>query len=214
MADLGDQGPITVWGRKDSSNVQKVVWCCDELGVGFERIDIGGRFGGNKESPYLRLNPNGLVPTIKDGDFILWESNSVVRYLTEKYGRGKLTCAAPEERANCNRWMDWQLTTVGPAMAPLFQGLVRTLPEKRDSAALENSRQKAARAWGILNDHLDGKPYVAGNEFTMGDIPLGVWVYRWFQLPVERPELSHLKAWYDRLCRRPGFQKHIMIPLS
>jgi glutathione S-transferase len=214
MADLGDQGPITVWGRKDSSNVQKVVWCCDELGVGFERIDIGGRFGGNKESPYLRLNPNGLVPTIKDGDFILWESNSVVRYLTEKYGRGKLTCAAPEERANCNRWMDWQLTTVGPAMAPLFQGLVRTPPEKRDSAALENSRQKAARAWGILNDYLDGKPYVAGNEFTMGDIPLGVWVYRWFQLPVERPELSHLKAWYDRLCRRPGFQKHIMIPLS
>jgi glutathione S-transferase len=211
---MADQGPITVWGRKDSSNVQKVVWCCDELGVGFERLDIGGKFGGNKESPYLKLNPNGLVPTIKDGDFVLWESNSVVRYLTEKYGRGKLTCATPEERANCNRWMDWQLTTVGPAMAPLFQGWVRISPEKRDPAALENGRVKAARGWGILNDYLDGKAYVAGKDFTMGDIPLGVWVYRWFRLPIERPELSHLRTWYDRLCERPGFQKHIMIPLS
>jgi glutathione S-transferase len=211
---MADQGPITVWGRKDSSNVQKVVWCCDELGLGFERLDIGGRFGGNKESPYLKLNPNGLVPTIKDGDFILWESNSIVRYLTEKYGRGKLTCATPEERANCNRWMDWQLTTVGPAMAPLFWGWIRTPAEKRDPAALENGRLKAAHAWRILNDYLEGKAYVAGKEFTMGDIPLGVWVYRWFHLPIERPELSQLNAWYQRLSDRPGFQKHIMIPLS
>ena len=205
---------IKIWGRRDSSNVQKVVWCCDELGVAFDRIDIGGRFGGNKEKPYLDLNPNGLVPTIEDGGFVLWESNSVMRYLVEKYGDGKLLPPTAEGRANANRWMDWQLTTLGPAITPVFWGLVRTQEEKRDSAAIQSGIEKTTRAWKILDDHLTKNAHVAGDAFTIGDIPLGVWAYRWFNLPIDRPKLDHLSAWYDRLCQRPAYQTHIMIPMT
>jgi glutathione S-transferase len=205
---------VKVWGRKDSSNVQKVVWCCDELGVAYERIDIGGSFGGNKEKPYLDMNPNGLVPTIEDGNFVLWESNSIVRYLVDKYGQGQLLSSTPEGRADSNRWMDWQLTTLGPAMVPIFVGLVRTPEEKRDQKAIENARQKAAKVWQIVDNQLAKNSYLAGDTLTIGDIPSGVWAYRWFNLPVQRPELVHLKAWYDRLCKRAPYQNRVMIPMT
>jgi glutathione S-transferase len=205
---------IKIWGRKDSSNVQKVLWCCDELGVAFERIDIGGRFGGNKEKPYLDLNPNGLVPTIEDGGLVLWESNSIVRYLVDKYGQGKLLPATPEGRANASRWMDWQLTTLGPAITPVFWGLVRTPEEKRDHAAIQSAIEKTTKAWQIFDNHLATNNYAAGGAFTIGDIPLGVWAYRWFQLPIQRPKLENLSAWYERLCKRQPFQTHIMIPMT
>ncbi len=205
---------VKIWGRKDSSNVQKVLWCCDELGVAFERIDIGGSFGGNKEKTYLDLNPNGLVPTIEDGGLVLWESNSIVRYLVDRYGEGQLISATPEGRADSNRWMDWQLTTMGSAMVPIFIGMVRTPEEKRDQTAIENARQKAAKAWKIVDDQLAKNSYLSGATFTMGDIPLGVWAYRWFNLSIRRPELMHLKAWYDRLCKRPPYQTRVMIPMT
>ncbi|MBI2359649.1 MAG: glutathione S-transferase family protein [Deltaproteobacteria bacterium] len=205
---------IKIWGRKDSSNVQKVLWCCGELGLAFERVDIGGRFGGNKDKPYLDLNPNGLVPTIEDGSFVLWESNSIVRYLVDKYGQGKLLPSNSEARASANRWMDWQLTTIGPAFSPLYVGLVRTPKEKRDPAALGEALRKTASAWQIAERYLEKAPYFAGPELSIGDIPLGVWAYRWFNLPVERPNLPRLSAWYGRLTERVAYQTHIMIPLT
>ncbi len=205
---------VKIWGRKDSSNVQKVLWCCDELGVAYERIDIGGSFGGNKEKPYLDRNPNGLVPTIEDGGFVLWESNSIVRYLVDRYGGDQLISTTPEGRADSSRWMDWQLTTMGPAMVPIFVGLVRTPEEKRDQTAIENARQKAAKAWQIVDDQLAKNSYLSGATFTIGDIPLGVWAYRWFNLSIRRPELMHLMAWYDRLCKRPPYQTRVMIPMT
>lgn len=205
---------VKIWGRKDSSNVQKVLWCCDELGVAYERIDIGGSFGGNKEKPYLDRNPNGLVPTIEDGGFVLWESNSIVRYLVDRYSGDHLISTTPEGRADSSRWMDWQLTTMGPAMVPIFVGLVRTPEEKRDQTAIENARQKAAKAWQIVDDQLAKNSYLSGATFTIGDIPLGVWAYRWFNLSIRRPELMHLKAWYDRLCKRPPYQTRVMIPMT
>jgi glutathione S-transferase len=205
---------IKIWGRKDSSNVQKVLWCSDELNVGYERVDIGGRFGGNKEKAYLDLNPNGLVPTVEDGGFILWESNSILRYLVEKYGGGQLLSSTLEGRACANRWMDWQLTTLGPAMVPIFRGLVRAPEEKRDLAAIETAVRKAGAVWRILDNQLAKGGYLAGDSFTIGDIPLGVWAYRWFNLPIQRPELKHLSAWYNRLCERTPYQRHIMIPLT
>lgn len=210
---MGGKSMIKIWGRRDSSNVQKVLWCCDELGVTFERIDIGGKFGGNKEKPYLDINPNGLVPTIEDGDFVLWESNSIMRYLVDKYGKGKLLPSTPEGRANVNRWMDWQLTTLGPAISPLFWALVRTPEEKRELTAIENALQKTSNAWEIVDNYLAKNSYVAGDAFTIGDIPLGVWAYRWFKLPIERPNLKNLSAWYERLCQRKPYQSHIMIPM-
>lgn len=205
---------IRIWGRNDSSNVQKVLWCCGELGVEFERIDIGGRFGGNKEKPYLNLNPNGLVPTIEDGSFVLWESNSIVRYLTDKYGPGKLLPNTPEGRANANRWMDWQLTTLGPAIVPLFWALLRTPEEKRDPAAVEEALKKSIRSWQMVDEHLANNRYLGGDSFSIGDIPVGVWAYRWFNMPVERPKLAQLSAWYEGLSKRTAFQTHIMIPLT
>jgi glutathione S-transferase len=205
---------IKIWGRKDSSNVQKVLWCCGELGVAFERVDIGGRFGGNKDKPYLDLNPNGLVPTIEDGSFVLWESNSVVRYLADKYGQGKLLPSTPEGRASANRWMDWQLTTLGPAFGPLFLGLIRTPKEKQDQAAIDDALKKTTKTWEIVELYLGRTPYLAGEAFSIGDIPLGIWAYRWFNLPIKRPELPQLGAWYERLTQRLAYQTHIMIPLA
>lgn len=205
---------ITIWGRRDSSNVQKVLWCCDELGLRFERIDVGGKFGGNKEKSYLDMNPNGLVPTIQDGDFTLWESNSIMRYLVDKYGQGKLLPETAEGRADANRWMDWQLSVLNPAIVPLFSALVRTAPEKRDADKIQAALQKTAASWRLVERHLQDRRYLAGEEFTIGDIPLGVWAHRWFSLPIERPPLANLQTWYQRLCERLPYQRHIMIPLT
>jgi glutathione S-transferase len=205
---------IKIWGRTDSSNVQKVLWCCGELDLAYERVDLGGKFGGNKERPYLELNPNGLVPTMQDDDFTLWESNSVMRYLVDKYGQGRLLPSTLEGRADANRWMDWQLTTLGPAIVPLFWSLIRTPPDKRDSNTVQSAMEKTTKAWQIVDRYLAGKGYIAGSALTLGDIPLGVWAYRWFNLPVDRPRLENVDAWYKRLCDRPAYQKHIMIPLT
>ena len=205
---------IKIWGRTDSSNVQKVLWCCGELGLAYDRVDFGGKFGGNKEKPYLEMNPNGLVPTFQDGDFILWESNSIMRYLVEKYGQGKLLPPTPQGRADANRWMDWQLTTLGPAIVPLFWSLVRTPEDNRDPNVVKSALEKSSNAWGIVDRYLGRKSYITGNDFSLGDIPLGVWAYRWFNLPVGRPQFDNIDAWYKRLCDRPPYQKHIMIPMT
>ena len=205
---------LKVWGRKDSSNVQKVVWCCDELGVPFERIDIAGTFGKNTEKPYIDLNPNGLVPTIEDEGFVLWESNSILRYLIEKYGRGRLLPVTMEGRASANRWMDWQLTAMNPFMVTLFQGLIRKSEAERDPAAIERAQHHAADRWKMVNDYLKEGPYLAGDTFSMGDIPLGVWAYRWYNLSIHRPQLPRVEQWYAALCKRPAYQTNIMIPLT
>ncbi|NIO08500.1 MAG: glutathione S-transferase [Deltaproteobacteria bacterium] len=205
---------LRVWGRRDSSNVQKVVWCCDEMGVPFERIDIGGAFGKNREKPYLDLNPNGQVPTIEDEGFVLWESNSILRYLNEKHGEGKLLPATIEGRANANRWMDWQLAAMNPFMVTIFQGLVRKSESDRDLSAIEMARQSAAEKWKIVDEYLEHSTYLGGDTFSMGDIPLGVWAYRWFNLSIERPPLPRVEQWYQRLCERPAYKKNIMIPLT
>jgi len=205
---------LKVWGRKDSSNVQKVVWCCDELGVLFERIDIAGAFGKNREKPYLDLNPNGLIPTIEDEGFVLWESNSILRYLIEKYGDGRLLPSTVEARAIANRWMDWQLTAMNPFMVTLFQGLIRKSGGERDLAAIERARQQAAEKWEMVDHYLSESRYLAGDTFSMGDIPLGVWAHRWLNLPIDRPQLPRVEQWYKRLSEREPYQKNIMIPLK
>ena len=205
---------IKIWGRTDSSNVQKVLWCCGELEIEFSRVDLGGKFGGNKDDSYLKMNPNGLVPTLEDGDFILWESNSIMRYLVEKYGQGKLLPTTPEGRANANRWMDWQLSAFNPAIVPLFWGLVRTPADKRDFQAIEKSLAKTSKAWQMVDDQLAKTRFLGGGDFSIGDIPLGVWAYRWFNLPVDRPKMNHVADWYERLKQRPPYQTHIMIPVT
>ena len=205
---------LVVWGRKNSVNVQKVLWCCEEMPLGYERIDAGMAFGVVNTPQYLRLNPNGLVPTIDDEGFVLWESNAIVRYLAAKHAAGSLW---PEDfalRADADRWMDWQLSTFWPAIRTLFMGLIRTPPDKRDPRALEESRGKTAEVLRVLDAHLATHEYIAGDKFTMGDIPLGCGVWRWMALPVERPALPNVQRWFDSLTQRPAYQKIVMHPLS
>jgi glutathione S-transferase len=160
------------------------------------------------------MNPNGLVPTLKDGDFVLWESNSIMRYLNAKYGQGKLLPSSPEGMAQANRWMDWQLSAFNSIIVPLFFATVRTPPDKRDAQVIQSAAEKTAKAWQIVDDHLAKTRFLGGNEFSLGDIPLGVWAYRWFNLPIDRPRQTHLENWYAELKQHNPYQTHIMIPLT
>ena len=205
---------LKILGRKNSSNVQKVIWACDEMNLLFEREDIGGPFGRNKDPEYLALNPNGTVPTIVEDSFALWESNAIVRYLAATHGLGTLCPKDARERAHADQWMDWQQTVVNPAVFPIFFNLVRLKPEARDMNAVKVAREKTVAALAILDKQLAKNGFVAGARFTMGDIPLGIATYRWFTLPIERENLPALKEWYDRLGERPAFRKNIMIGLS
>ena len=205
---------LVVWGRNNSVNVQKALWCCEEIGLEYSRIDAGLAFGVVNTPEYRKLNPNGVVPTIDDDGFVLWESNAVVRYLAAKHSEGRLWPRDVVTRANADRWMDWQTTTLWPALRPLFMGLVRTPAEKRDPRALEESRLKSAQVLSILEGYLGTRKFAAGEEFTMGDIPLGCAVWRWMALPIERPPLPNVRRWFDALAQRPAYRKAVMLPLT
>jgi glutathione S-transferase len=205
---------LKLWGRINSINVQKVLWALGELKLPCERTDAGMQFGVVNEPFYRKMNPNGRVPTIEDDGFVLWESNAIVRYLAAKHGAGSLWPNDLRQRADADRWMDWASTTVAPAITPVFWGLVRTPPEKRNMATIEADAEKTAQAFQVLEQALDGRDYVAGKTFTMGDIPLGTFVYRWYVLEVKRPALKNVEAYYQRLQQRPAYRQHVMTPLS
>ena len=208
---------IKIWGRNTSSNVQKAMWAVGELGLACERIDIGGAFGKNKEPNYLAMNPNGLVPTLEEEDgFLLWESNSIVRYLAGKHDKaGVLEPKDPKQRALASQWMDWQLSVVGPAIFHAFWGLIRTPPEKRDMAAIKTSQEKTTACMQIMDAQLAKTKFMAGDAFSYGDIPVGVMCYRYRELVPDRPATPHLDRWYDAISSRKPFQEHVgSIPLS
>jgi glutathione S-transferase len=205
---------IKIWGRKNSVNVQKVMWCCDELELPYERVDAGGEFGGTREPEYLAMNPTGLIPTIREDGFTMWESNTIVRYLAAKYGTGSLWPEDPTARALAEKWMDYQLGTVWVAFRAAFLGLVRTPPEKRDPDQIEASLESTAEALAILDAHLAREDYVAGADFTVGDVALGPTIYRWLNMEIERPEMPNLETWHDRLTTRPAYQKNVMVPFT
>ena len=206
---------LKVWGRKNSANVQKAMWAIGELGLAHERIDIAGAFGRNREPAYLGLNPNGLVPTLEDGELVLWESNTIVRYLASLHGKGTLEPADPKDRARASQWMDWQLSVLGPAIHATFWGLVRTPPESRDLAAIAASKTRTTAAIEILDAQLAKTAYVAGDAFSMGDIPVGIFGYRFHALVTERPPLPHFERWFAAISARPAFRDHVLsMPLD
>jgi glutathione S-transferase len=205
---------LKVWGRVNSINVQKVLWALEELRVPYERVDAGLAFGVVNEPFYVKMNPNSRVPTIDDDGFVLWVSNAIVRYLAGKHGAGSLCPSDPRARADSDRWMDWAANHIGPSITPVFWGLIRTPPDKRNMALIEAEAEKLGQIFGVLEQSLGDKAYVAGNDFTMGDIVVGVYVYRWYALAVKHPPLPRVEAYYERLKQRPPFQKHIMRPLS
>ena len=206
---------LTIYGRTNSVNVQKVLWCLAELELPYTRVDAGLEHGKNTEPWYLALNPNGRVPLLVDGSFALWESNTIVRYLAGKHGLGSVCPASPETRALAERWMDWQLSTLVGPVSEVFRNLVRRPPAERDAAAIERDTREANRAMALLDDHLKNRPYVAGDVFTMGDIPAGATAHRWLEIPdIERPPLEAVRAWRARLAARAGFRAHVQLPLS
>lgn len=205
---------LKIWGRKTSSNVQKVLWTCAELGVAFERVDWGGPFGGNKDPAYLALNPMGLVPTVEDGPLVIWESNTIMRYLCARHGGARLHPEDPALRTHVERWMDWQLAALTQPMAAMLMGYYRTPPEKRDPSALEAARLRAIDLWRIVEEQLGRGDHLAGSALTLADICVGIWAYRWHAYPIERPALPRLKAWCERLASVPGYAAHVAIPIQ
>jgi glutathione S-transferase len=206
---------LKIWGRNTSINVQKVMWAIGELGIPHERVDVGGAFGRTKEPFYLAMNPNSLVPTLEEDGFILWESNTIVRYLAAKYGAGTLEPGDLQERARASQWMDWMLTVCAPAIHGLFWGLIRTPPEQRNHKHIDESREKTTAAMKILDAQLARTAFVAGERFSMGDIPVGLIAYRYCKLVPERSGLDNFERWYRGLEQRPAFAQQILpVPFS
>ena len=205
---------LRIWGRSNSVNVQKALWCCEEMSLPYERVDAGGSFGVVNTQQYRHLNPNGLVPTIEEDGFVLWESNAIVRFLTARHSAGKLWPEDLNVRAEADKWMDWQNTTFWPTFRPLFWNLVRTQPDQRDADAMEESRLKTVEILGYLDAHLKNRQYIVGEALTMGDIPMGCGIWRWMGLPIERTELPNVQRWFDNLSNRPAYKKIVMLPLT
>jgi glutathione S-transferase len=210
------QGQLKIWGRANSVNVQKVLWCLAELDLPYERIDAGMAFGKNNEPAYLAMNPNGRVPTLVEGDFVLWESNSVMRYLAMAYGQGSsIYPGEPKRRAGVDRWLDWTLSTVQPVDRPVFWALVRTPPDKRDMAAIQKDVDAEAVVWRIADAQLASRRFIEGDDFTLADIALGAYARRWLGVEgVSKPKLTHLDRWFAQFATRPGFVKFIAPPMS
>ena len=205
---------LKILGRNNSVNVQKVLWCCDEVGAAFEREDFGGAFGRNNTPEYKSMNPTGLVPTLVDGKTILWESNTIVRYLAAKYSAGNLWPTDAAARATADKWMDFQVTSLVNALTPVFWGLIRTKPEDRNWDTINAARDKFSGYLAMVDHALGHAPYLGGQNFTMGDIPVGVMTFRWYALDIKREDYKNLKTWYDRISARPAFKKHMLLPLT
>jgi glutathione S-transferase len=202
---------LTIWGRINSHNVKKVVWLAEEMALAYDRRDVGGPFG--MDEAYRTLNPNALIPTIEDDGFVLWESNSILRYLAATHGGETFYPAAPQARASVERWMDWNFTWAD-AIRPIFFQLVRTESDKRDAALIERSVARAAALSAILDDVLGRQEWLSGDAFGIGDIPVAAYANTWFQLPVERPSRPNMERWYAALQDRAPFRDVVMIPLS
>ncbi|WP_158671059.1 glutathione S-transferase family protein [Bradyrhizobium guangdongense] len=207
---------LTIWGRANSVNVQKVLWCLTELGHSYERIDAGMQYGKTREAEYLAMNPNARIPTLVEGDFVLWESNSIMRYLCLAHGRGTpIYPDTPKQRAGVDRWLDWTLSTVQPVDRPVFWGIVRTAPAERDMVQVQRDADAAAEVWTIADRLLATRRFMEGDAFTLADIAIGSYARRWLGVEgISRPAQPHLTRWLAELGKRPGFAQHVAPPMS
>ncbi|ECG8258819.1 glutathione S-transferase family protein [Salmonella bongori] len=207
---------ITLWGRNNSTNVKKVLWTLEELELPYDQILAGGKFGVNQDSDYLAMNPNGLVPLLKDDEtnLLLWESNTIVRYLAAQYGQNRLWVDSPARRAEGEKWMDWANQTLSPAHRVILMGLVRTPPEKRDQAAIEAGIEKCDSLFALLDDALARQPWFSGENFGTGDIAIAPFVYNLLNVGLNWTPRPNLERWYQQLTERPAFRKVVMIPVT
>lgn len=200
---------LRVLGKASSINVRKVLWTCQELGLALEREDWGSGFRSTQEPAFLALNPNGLVPVLIDGERVLWESNTICRYLAGQEGRRDLLPQEPGARAAVEMWMDWQATDLNGAWRYVFMSRVRGHADYQDAASLAAAEREWNRLMGLLDAHLaQHGPYAAGAAFTLADVVLGLSLNRWLMTPFERPNYAALAAYQQRLLQRPGYVQH------
>ena len=205
---------LTLWGRQTSCNVQKVLWCLEELGQPYRHIEAGGDFGGLEEPAYRAMNPHGRVPTLKDGETVVWESDAILRYLAERYGQETLWAADPGARAGADQWICWTAAHLYRDWIDLFWRFVRTPPARHDKDLIARLKRNCEARYATLDHELAGRPYLAGLDFSLADIPAGMTLYRWFEMAIERTPLPHLEAWYRRLLQRPAYRKAVCLPFD
>ncbi|AJO77400.1 glutathione S-transferase family protein [Pseudomonas sp. MRSN 12121] len=206
---------LKIWGRKNSSNVRKALWCAEELGLAYEAVDAGGAFGVVDTPAYRAMNPNGRIPLIEDDGFVLWESNTIVRYLAARHAAG--TPWYPDDvqaRASAEKWMDWTTSTFAEPFRHLFWGVLRTPAEQQDWEKIGAALKTCGELLAVVDQALAERPYLSGDTVGMGDIPLGSFIYAWFEMPIERPPLANLQSWYQRLQQRPAYRKAVMTALT
>ncbi len=207
---------IKIWGRRNSINVMKAVWTAEELGLAYQRVDVGGPFGQLDGPAFGALNPNRKIPVLEEDGLILWESNTIVRYLAASRGDEGLLPANPARRALVEKWMDWVLTELNPPIGIMFIQMIRTAEGQRDLDAVRAACPVADDRWRLLDGILAHQPHVAGDGFTAADLVVGPFVHRWYHLPppVTRAELPHVRAYYERLRERPAYLAHCCLPLT
>lgn len=204
---------LQIWGRANSINVQKVMWTVGELGLEHVRHNVGGKAGGLDTPEFGAMNPHRTIPVIDDGGTIVWESGAIVRYLAARYGSGSLWPEDPAVRAVADQWAEWTHTTLQGAFLRLFQAVAKTPPQRQNVQRILNMSQRVAALYRRLDAHLADRPFIAGDSFTMGDIPAGATLYRFYAMDLPaRPDLPNLKAWHDRLREREAFRQHVEIP--
>lgn len=205
----------TIWGRRSSFNVQKVLWLAGELGLDYEHVPAGGAFGLLDTPAFLRMNPHGKVPVLRDGAATVWESHAILRYLAARDGDGAFWPADPAQRARADGWMDWAQTALQPAfLGGVFWGYYRTPEALRDDAAIARSVAATHACLRLLDDALAAQPYLGGGALGLADIPAGTALYRYFELDIPHPPLPNLSAWYERLQARPAYREHVMVPFA
>ncbi len=202
---------LKMWGHRGSSCCQKVLWCADELGLSIDLTETGGGHGGLGNPDYIARNPNRVVPTIDDGGFVMWESAAILLYLASAYGRGTLEPADPQARGEAYRWIVWQDTTLRPKLLPLNHSwIIVENPKYRHLDELEEKRKAMLPTWTILERHLAGRDFIAGKDFSMGDIPMGIMAYWWYRMPIDHFDLPNIEAWYARISDRGAFQRQVL----
>lgn len=205
----------TIWGRRSSFNVQKVLWLAGELGLAYEHIPAGGRFGLLDTPEFLRMNTHERVPLLRDGDTVVWESHAILRYLAARHGAGAFWPADPARRVRADGWMDWAQTALQPAfLSGVFWGYYRTPEAQRDPSAIARSLDATHACLRQLDAVLAAQPYLGGQALTLADIPAATTLYRYYELDIAHEPLAHVRAWYERLRERPAYREHVMVPFG
>jgi glutathione S-transferase len=204
----------TLYGRRSSCNVQKAMWVLAELDVAHDHVELGGDLGGLDAPEFLAMNPQGKIPVLRDGDTVVWESDAILRYVAAQHGKGRLWPSDPSERVVVDEWLAWATTTLQPPWIELFWRAVRTPRSRQKPEIVARLTRATVDCFQTLDRHLEHHAYLAGDCFSLADIPAGMTLYRWFEMDVERPATRHVERWYDSLRERGAYQTSVCIPFD